>query len=46
MLILVFDSKGVIHRKYVPEGQKVNAKFYIQVLDHLCKCIACVRPEM
>ncbi len=41
MLILFFDNKGVIYHKYVLEGQ-----FYIQVLDHLCKCIAHVRPEM
>ncbi len=46
MLILFFDSKGVIHHRYVPEGKTVNATFYIQVLDHLCKRIACVRPEM
>ncbi len=46
MLILFFDSKGVIHHEYVPEGQTVNAAFYIQVLDCLCKRIARVRPEM
>ncbi len=46
MLILFFDSKGVIHHEYVPEGQTVNATFYIQVLDCLCNHIACVRPEM
>ncbi len=42
----VFYSKGVIHHECVPEGQTLNAMFYIQVLDHLCKHIACVRPEM
>ncbi len=46
MLILFFDSKGVICHKYVPEGQTVNAMFYIQVLDCLCKHIDHVRPEM
>ncbi len=46
MLILFFDSKVVIHHKYVSEGQTVNVTFYIQVLDCLCKRIACVRPEM
>ncbi len=46
MLILFFDSRGVIHHEYVPEGLTVNAMFYVQVLDHLCKCIARVRPEM
>ncbi len=45
MLILFFDSKGVIHHKYV-HGQIANATFYVQVLDHLCKRIVCVRPEI
>ncbi len=46
MLILFYDSKGVINHEYVPEGQTVNATRYVQVLGHLCKQIACVRPEM
>ncbi len=46
MLILFFAGKGVIHHKYVPEGQTVNATFYVQILDHLCKRIVRVRPEM
>ncbi len=46
MLILFFDSKGVIHHEYVPEGQTVNAVFYIQILDHLYKRIDRVRSEM
>ncbi len=46
MLILFLDSKGVIHRKYEPENETVNATFYVQVLDRLCKRIAYVRPEM
>ncbi len=46
MLILFFDSKGVIHYEYLPEGQTVNVIFYFQVLDRVCKPIARVRPEM
>ncbi len=46
MLILFFDTKGVIHNEYVPEGQTVNAMFYIHILDRLCKRIARARPEM
>ncbi len=46
VLILFFDSRGVIHQEYVPEGQTVNATFYVQVLDLLCKRIARARPEM
>ncbi len=46
MLTLFFDSKDVIHHEYVPDGQTVNATFYFQVSDHLCKRIACMRPEI
>ena len=27
MLIAFFDAEGVIHREFVPEGQRVNAEF-------------------
>ncbi len=36
MLILFFDSKGVVEHEYLCEGQTVNATFYIQALDHSC----------
>jgi len=43
MLIVFFDAEGVIHREFVPEGQKVNAEFYVGVLDPLLKRIRRVR---
>ena len=43
MLIAFFDTEGVIHREFVPEGQKVNAEFYVGVLDRLLKRIWRVR---
>ncbi len=46
MLILFFDSKSVVHHEYIPEGQTVNATFYVQVLDGLRKRIARVKPEI
>ncbi len=46
MLILFFDSKDVIHHRYVPEGQTVNAMLYFQVLDYLYKHFGGARPEM
>ncbi len=46
MLILFFDGKGAILHKYVPEGQIVNATFYVQVLDRSWKRIARVRSEI
>ncbi len=31
MLILFFESKGLIHHEYVPEDQTVSTTFYVQV---------------
>jgi len=38
-----FDAEGAIHRQFVPEGQKVNAEFHVDVLDRLLKRIRRVR---
>jgi len=35
MLIIFFDSKGIIHKEFVPPGQTVNPTFYLQVLERL-----------
>jgi hypothetical protein len=32
MLIVLFDIRGVVHHEYVPAGQTVNAKLYVEVL--------------
>ena len=37
------DAEGAIHRQFVPEGQKVNAEFYVGVFDRLLKRIRRVR---
>ena len=42
-LIVFFYAEGVIHREFVREGQKVNAEFYVGVLDRLLKRIRRVR---
>jgi hypothetical protein len=39
MLIIFFDSQGIVHKEFVPEGKIVNAEFYNGVLDHLLKHI-------
>ena len=39
-----FDSRGVVHKEFVPEGKTVNAEFYKEVKDGLLKRIQCVRP--
>jgi hypothetical protein len=28
MFIIFFDSQGVVHKEFVPEGKTVNAEFY------------------
>ena len=35
MLITFFDSRGLIHHKFVPQGQTVNQHFYQEVLERL-----------
>ncbi len=41
LLILFFDSQGVVHQEFVPLGETVNAQFYLEVLHYLCKNHTC-----
>jgi len=43
MLIVFFNAEGVYHWEFVPEWEKVNAKFYVGVLVRLLKRIRRVR---
>jgi hypothetical protein len=31
MLIVFFDVKGVVHKEFLPQGQTVNAPYYVDV---------------
>ena len=44
MLIIFFDSQGVVHKEFVPEGKRVNVEIYKRVMDRLLKRIHRVRP--
>jgi hypothetical protein len=44
MLIIFFDSQGVVHKEFTPDGKTVNADFYEGVVDCLLKHIQWVRP--
>ncbi len=46
MLVAFFESRGLIHKEFVPTGQSVNANFYKDVFDHLIKRINHVRPDL
>jgi histone-lysine N-methyltransferase SETMAR len=44
MLIFFFDSQGLVHKEFVPQGKIVKAGFYKGVMDCLLKRIQRVRP--
>jgi hypothetical protein len=44
MLIIFFDSQGVVHKEFVPEGKTVNAEFYKGAMDCPLMRIHRVRP--
>ena len=35
MLICFFDSQGIVHTEFVPEGQTVNQLYYREFLERL-----------
>ncbi|PNF36801.1 hypothetical protein B7P43_G09634 [Cryptotermes secundus] len=46
MLIVVFDVKGVVHKEFLPQGQTVNAPYYVNVLQGLRKRVIRVRKDI
>jgi hypothetical protein len=45
MLIVFFDTQGIVHKEFIPPGQTVNAKFYCEVLKRLREGIRRKRPD-
>jgi len=35
MLLAFFDSEGIVHHQYAPDGQTINEEFYVEVLRRL-----------
>jgi len=33
LIIFFFDSQGIVHKEFIPEGKTVNAEFYKGVMD-------------
>jgi len=46
MLICFFDSQGVVHEEFLPQGQTDNKQYYREVLERLRKTVHRVRPEI
>ena len=44
MLIIFFDSQGVVHKEFVPQGKTVNAEFYKGIMGRLLMRIQRVHP--
>jgi len=44
MSIIFFDSQGVVHKEFVPQGKTVNAELYKGVMDRLLNRIQRGRP--
>jgi len=45
MLLVFFDSQGIVHHEYAPDGQIINKQFYLEVLQHLHESVRRKRPE-
>jgi len=41
-----FDVRGIVHREFVPPGQIVNQKFYLEVLRRLRENVRRKRQEL
>jgi len=45
MLLAFFDSEGIVHHKYTPDGQTINKKFYVEVLRRLRESVRRKQPK-
>jgi len=46
MLICFFDIKGLVRFEFVPQGQTVNQRFYLEVFKRLRDAVRRKRPEL
>jgi transposase len=46
MLTAFFDSRGVVHHEYAPQGQTINKEYYRDVLRRLRDAVRRKRPDL
>jgi len=46
MIIVFFDSRGIVHKEFVPPGRTFNHAFYKDVLERLRKWVQRVRTDI
>jgi len=44
MLTVFFDSEGVVHYEFLPQGRTVNKKYYLEVMQRLREAVRKKRP--
>jgi hypothetical protein len=46
MLTVFFDSHGVVHHEYAPQGQSINKEYYLEGLHRLHDAVRHMRPDL
>ena len=46
MLTVFFDSEGVVHYEFLPQGQTVNKEYYLEVMQYLHEAVRKKRPDV
>ena len=46
VMTVFFDSCGVVHHEYAPQGQNINKEYYLEVLCHLCDAMQRKRLDL
>jgi hypothetical protein len=46
MIIVFFDSRGIVYKEFVPPGMTVNQAFYRDFMERLRKRVQRVRPDI
>jgi hypothetical protein len=46
MLTVFFNSEGVVHYEFLPQGRTVNKEFYLEVLQRLREAVRKKRPDV
>jgi hypothetical protein len=45
MLMVFFDSEGVVHYEVLPQGQTVNKEYYLEVMQRLREAVRKKKPD-
>jgi len=45
ILLAFFDSEGIVHNEYAPDGKMIKKEFYVEVLRRLRESVRRKRPE-